>query len=692
MIQKYLITLCLFLSCSMMNGQEANGAISFDIPSQNALKFNRFLMNPTFSFVREDHSYVNFFHRNQWIQFDNSPQIYFLNYSGRINDKNGIGFGLYQQKIGVISSFGALVNYAYGIQLSEKNTLTFGFNMAYYNSGLDNGAAFPGMPDPALQQIENNSLLSFQPAINLSLGSFDIGVYGENLVDYNLKTGKSLTEFSQKTFSGHLMYTHRMANDSGKLTAMARARSAEDVAFGGSMLLDYTKLGWVQGGYDEQYGIAGGIGFNITNRMSIGYTYEQGLKKVMSNLGPTHEIVFAYSFQPKTKPASEKVAAVAPNDTVIKAESKELQEIKNELKATNMMLEELLFRQDSIAKAGKQGAANGYNNSNATNTNSTSGNTATTQPKTAKKNSSTAKNNEAEEFSRAAQKGNIRQGRLKDISGVQRGYYLVANVYKNKKYRDAFVKGLNAKGISSAAHFTNPANGMSYAYLKRYDTWQEAMGAYKSNSDYTYYEDTWIMFVDNPIEQGNETGAVMPQKTEKEREIINIPQPPVPDATVSTTALASTISAETIKRRYLEEHPEGATPAVRKSVQQAPVIANKEVKKKIFTPARDEAAKTAKAPEKTVMPKIEPTLQIAGQEEGFYIIANVFSRPDYATGFVNQLRKKGLEADYFINPANNYRYVYLKKHQGREEAVAAYNSKINNSYDDKMWIMKVKRL
>ena len=54
------------------------------------------------------------------------------------------------------------------------------------------------------------------------------------------------------------------------------------------------------------------------------------------------------------------------------------------------------------------------------------------------------------------------------------------------------------------------------------------------------------------------------------------------------------------------------------------------------------------------------TLDIDGVGSGFYIIANVFERPSNANRFVKELNAKGLNASYFINPENNYRYVYIK--------------------------------
>ena len=56
-----------------------NAIASFDLPLNNSFKFNKYLINPTFSFVREEYSAINFYNRRQWSQFENPPQVYYTN-------------------------------------------------------------------------------------------------------------------------------------------------------------------------------------------------------------------------------------------------------------------------------------------------------------------------------------------------------------------------------------------------------------------------------------------------------------------------------------------------------------------------------------------------------------------------------------------------------------------------------------
>ena len=77
------------------------------------------------------------------------------------------------------------------------------------------------------------------------------------------------------------------------------------------------------------------------------------------------------------------------------------------------------------------------------------------------------------------------------------GYYLIANVYKNEKYLNAFMKSLKQKGLN-AKQFYNTENGLYYVYLADFHNKAAAKNAYVSNLQGRYRDEKWIMEVYNP--------------------------------------------------------------------------------------------------------------------------------------------------------------------------------------------------
>ena len=88
--------------------------------------------------------------------------------------------------------------------------------------------------------------------------------------------------------------------------------------------------------------------------------------------------------------------------------------------------------------------------------------------------------------------------------GVKSGYYVIANVYKNKKYLNAFMESLRKKGLN-AKQFYNKENGLHYVYLADYDYKEEAKTAFVSNLNGKYNDEKWIMQVDRSTATASNT-------------------------------------------------------------------------------------------------------------------------------------------------------------------------------------------
>lgn len=84
-----------------------------------------------------------------------------------------------------------------------------------------------------------------------------------------------------------------------------------------------------------------------------------------------------------------------------------------------------------------------------------------------------------------------------------------------------------------------------------------------------------------------------------------------------------------------------------------------------------------------------PMVEIYNQQRGFYVIANVFAVHRNATRFVAKLRSLGIDANFFINPKNNYRYVFVSKNDSWSSALNLYYSNVNGKYYGDTWIMLV---
>ncbi|MBO6631280.1 MAG: PorP/SprF family type IX secretion system membrane protein, partial [Psychroserpens sp.] len=296
----FILILCI---CALQElySQQDDGVVALTLPVRNSLTFNRFAMNPTFSFVREQNKYISINNKREWVQFDDAPLTYLASFSGRFAENIGAGIGLYQQDYGVLTTFGGLLNFAYNAQLTSDNNLTFGMNVAAYSSGINTGRVITNFSDPSLQNVPENFLVTINPGINFGTTFFDFGVSANNLVSYNVQTSEILEDNPEMGIQGHIMYTGYMRSsgffDDSKFSGLLRSEFKQDETIVSALAMIMVPKGiWAQVGYNSVFGVSGGIGLNITQEIAVEYNYERSIGD-LTDFGPSHDITLAYRFK-----------------------------------------------------------------------------------------------------------------------------------------------------------------------------------------------------------------------------------------------------------------------------------------------------------------------------------------------------------------------------------------------------------
>ncbi|MFK7049653.1 PorP/SprF family type IX secretion system membrane protein, partial [Flavobacterium davisii] len=310
-----------------LSGQApTNGVRPFDVLAKNSLKFNKFIINPTFSHVREDESFISFYNKRKWIGFDNSRTDYFFSLSSKFQDLNAYGIGLFQNNESIYSTFGIVANFARNAEILQDSNLTFGLNLAYVNSGINSGKIITNVQESNLSNLPKYSLISINPGINFGTGFFDMGIVANNLFYYNFNPSGLVQGNPAKNFGLHAMYTGYIDRDGilekAKFSALGRAEIGIGyTGFGASLLFNAPKAGWIQAGYDSLNGINASIGFILAKRISIGYGVEKPLGNI-ANFGLSHEFTLAYKLKGYGDYEDEQPIVKSSNKTNPKANDK----------------------------------------------------------------------------------------------------------------------------------------------------------------------------------------------------------------------------------------------------------------------------------------------------------------------------------------------------------------------------------
>ncbi len=283
-----------------ISSQEGEGAIPLDLPVRNSMTFNRFVLNPTFSFVREQNKFIAISNKRELQQVENAPVTYLASFSGRIQENMGVGIGAFQQNFGVLTTFGGIANFAYNAQLQRESNLTFGINVAAYQSGVNMDRVVTNQPDPVLNNIPSNFMFTATPGVNYGTAFFDFGISVNNLVAYNVNASTLLEDDPQQGIQGHIMYTgytggYGFFRDS-KFSALGQAAFRQETTeLTGSIMFTVPRGIWSQAGYNSIHGAFVGLGINLTKEIAIEYNFEKPLGD-FSEFGVTHEFTLAYRF------------------------------------------------------------------------------------------------------------------------------------------------------------------------------------------------------------------------------------------------------------------------------------------------------------------------------------------------------------------------------------------------------------
>lgn len=611
----------MLLVCYTAISQIENKSTIVDWRQHNLTQYNKFLVNPTYSAVRNKQRAVSFWSRIQWTGVDNSPQTYMLSYAGKVGENSGAGLGLYQQSLGLLVDSGLLVNYAYNVQLAEEISFAFGVNTTLFRRGLDKNTANAVDPDPAVLDNKDDFLLVFMPGLNLSIKNFDIGFYAENLFDYNFNDSNTLTDFSKKIFSGQLGYTKELEYANGmfldarwRTMVYGKSLPNEDFQYGLNTMIDLPYTGWMQIGYNNAFGISGGIGVKVGEGISIGIVYENGTSKTNKAFGSTYEAI-----------ATIELGARERRKNIIDIDGKAT--VSRNVDQANFVTSNDISRSrlDSTDEPDEQQVAAAPHEEEVDQTDKY----AVYASESETKDSAGVQTVPAEDSNADV-----------DVAEDQ------TNSYAQYGGDDALESKPN-QGVEKQ----NPdlkVGDMQLAIVENATTRDN------SNSDEAGDEDQTDNYALYGAEDAsdNEVKEVAQQGDDKPQEI-------------SAEEMAE---IEAAYQEFLEKSDAIA------SGYSPRVIDSTAVTAEIF--GTESSYKTLKA--------------VHGVEKGFYLVLNVFSVKHYFEEFMEILKVRGFEPKFFINPENDYYYVYLYKADRYIIIKNLQRNNINNTYFEDKWVLWVK--
>lgn len=330
------------------------------------------------------------------------------------------------------------------------------------------------------------------------------------MVDYNITAGENNNGPDNKIFLGHASYQFQII-DSGQLEGayirpMLYIKSIPnlDTQYGINTLFTNQKY-WLQAGYNNFYGLSGGVGGTLFKKLSLGILIEISDSSALLGKEPTFEIVTSYQFavpasrdiiteleeeEEETLEPADKEEETTEEETEIVKEKKLSRKERKALalaqeKKTQDSLQQVRRTQDSLAVAKSKAAAveNELRLKELQRKKDSLETLAKEKLVTPTEVTIADQPEKGERFEEAVLTEDIRPG-----------YYLIVNVFGTQRYYNSFMKSLNEKGLNPKS-FYRTQNKYNYVYLERYDSMQEARKARDSKFFDKYPESIWIFRV-----------------------------------------------------------------------------------------------------------------------------------------------------------------------------------------------------
>ena len=306
--------------------------------NQQNLIYNNYFLNPYLynpSIISTSgYTELALNYRQQWSGFAGGLKTSTLNLQIPLNYKVAVGVNLYNDQAGVLQTNTGLLSFAYqvylGQNLNEPHKLSFGLSAGVTNSSVSRTNIPSGISDPTL--------------VTSNLSNID-GQFGLGYQFHNFKLGFSLPR---------LFKSQVVAEGSYKVAGLDPMRSTisivsynfhlsprisfEPIAmyrtelnlhwFEGLGVIKIDNIAWIGGSYRQDYGPAAFLGFNIKDKLKVGYAYEFAAGPVNGFGNGTHEVqlILRLGKNKKEKPkAKEKKpkeeAQVEPKEDVTKEET-----------------------------------------------------------------------------------------------------------------------------------------------------------------------------------------------------------------------------------------------------------------------------------------------------------------------------------------------------------------------------------
>lgn len=259
--------------------------------------YNTININPAYAGSRGVMSIFGL-HRTQWVGLDGAPTTNAFSLNTPINNSNlGLGLSVVNDRIGPTSDNTVSADISYTIDVAEETKLSFGIKASGNIFNLDTGKLTPQQAaDPNLQNFSNEFSPNFGAGVYLHSDKFYVGLSVPNFLQDTKYNDNDVAVFEERmNFYGIAGYVFDLSPSikfkPAVLTKIVQGAPLQVDASANFMFFDKLMLG---GAYRWDAAVSALAGFQITDGLFIGYSYDMETTKLRNYNSGSHEIFLRF--------------------------------------------------------------------------------------------------------------------------------------------------------------------------------------------------------------------------------------------------------------------------------------------------------------------------------------------------------------------------------------------------------------
>jgi type IX secretion system PorP/SprF family membrane protein len=259
--------------------------------------YNTININPAYAGSRGVMSVFGL-HRTQWVGLDGAPTTNAFSLNTPINNSNiGIGLSVVSDKIGPIKDNTLSADVSYTIPTSETYKLSFGIKASANMFNLDTSLLNPdNANDPNLQNFNNEISPNFGAGVYLHSDKLYLGVSVPNFLQDSKYNDNAVAVFQERMnfyfIGGYVFDLSQSVKFKPAILTKAVTGSPLQVDTSANFLFfDKLMLG---GAYRWSAAFSAMAGFQITDGLFIGYSYDMETTELKNYNSGSHEVFLRF--------------------------------------------------------------------------------------------------------------------------------------------------------------------------------------------------------------------------------------------------------------------------------------------------------------------------------------------------------------------------------------------------------------